>query len=93
MIIYSSTTGIASNFQNWHIRLDNHSVEFLSLSENPKLIFWDKNGLLDYYSITYGGKFLDNKDWDNLTLDLLRYRINFNGESQLLSEEQDVRRE
>jgi hypothetical protein len=31
-------TGIASNFHNWHIRLAGHSIEFLSLSENPRLI-------------------------------------------------------
>lgn len=84
-------TSIASNFQNWYVRLDGHAVEFLSLSKDPKLIFWDRNGLLNYYVITYGDEFLEDRDWDNLTLDLLRYSISPDGESQLVSEERNVR--
>lgn len=86
-----AATGIASNFQNWYIRLDNQPIKFLSLSENPKLIFWDKTGLLNYFSISYGDKFLENKDWDNLTLDLLRYRVNKDGKSELVNKESNVR--
>lgn len=84
-------TGVASNFENWHIRSDDYSVEFLSLSENPKLIFWDKDGLLNYYLIDLSDKFWENKDWNNLTLDLFRYRISPDGSAQLVSEEQNVR--
>ena len=87
----TNATGIASNFQNWFVRLDSQSIEFLSLSENPNLIFWDKDGLLNYYVVTYSTQFLDQKDWDNLTLDLLRYSISPNGEPRLVSEERNVR--
>jgi hypothetical protein len=84
-------TGIASNFQNWHVRFDGRSVEFLSLSEDPKLIFWDSGGLLNYYVVSYGDEFLKGRDWDNVTLDLLRYRIGRDGEPRLVSEERDMR--
>ncbi len=86
----AGATGIASNFTNWFIQFDNLSLNFRSLSEDPKLIFLDKNGLLNYYSVDYGDKFLEKRDWDNLTLDLFRYRINPNGESELLSEEYNL---
>lgn len=87
----TKATGIASNFQNWFIRFDSRSIEFLSLSENPKLIFWDKDGLLNYYVVTYSSQFLDQKDWDNLTFDLLRYSISPNSEPRLVSEERNVK--
>lgn len=87
----TKATGLASNFQNWYIRLDSQSIIFLSLSEDPRLIFWDRSGLLNYYAIDYSNEFLKNKDWDNLSLDLLQYRINPDGESQLVSEERNLR--
>lgn len=86
-----AATGIASNFQNWYIHSDTYQTKFLSLSEDPRLIFWDKNGMLNYYSVTYGSKFLENKDWENLTLNLLQYKISPDGESQLVSEERNVK--
>ena len=86
-----SATGIASNFQNWHVRIANHSIEFLSLSENPRLIFWDRGGQLNYYAIDYGDEFLKDRNWDTLTLDLRLFRISSDGEARLVSEEQDVR--
>ncbi|MGB7070786.1 MAG: hypothetical protein WBD22_14930 [Pyrinomonadaceae bacterium] len=84
-------TGIAANFQNWFIQLDNRSVNFRSLSKNPELIFCDKDGLLNYYSVDYGRKFLENRNWDNLTLDLKRFRVDAEGKSQLISEETNIR--
>jgi hypothetical protein len=86
-----SATGIASNFQNWHIRLANHSIEFLSLSENPRLIFWDRSGQLNYYAIDYGDEFLKDRNWGNLTLDLRLYKVGSDGKARLVREEQDVR--
>jgi len=84
-------TGIAANFQNWYLNLNNHSVKFLSLSENPNLVFWDKDGLLNYYSVEYGKSFLENRNWDNLTLDLIRHSIDSNGASTIVSEERNVK--
>ncbi|HRK52231.1 MAG TPA: hypothetical protein PLN05_17570 [Pyrinomonadaceae bacterium] len=84
-------TGIAANFANWFIQLDNRSINFRSLSKNPELIFWDKDGLLNYYSVDYGSIFLENRDWDNVTLDLQRFTIDAEGKSQLISEEQNVK--
>lgn len=95
-LILSSTsygaTGLATNLECWHIEGDsNQSITFMSFSENPKLVFWDKDGLLNYYSVVYSGEFIHNKDWENLTLDLERYRINPDGSAQLVSEEQNVK--
>lgn len=88
----AGATGIAANFNNWHIQDSKHSITFRSLSDNPNLIFIDEAGLLNYYSIDYGYTFLANiRDWNNLTLDLKRYRINDDGESQLVDEELNVK--
>ncbi len=87
----AGATGIASSFNNWYLQLDNQSIKFLSLSENPELIFWDKDGLLNYYSVKYTSEFIVNKDWDNVTFDLLRYSISPDGESQLVREERNVK--
>jgi hypothetical protein len=84
-------TGLATSFQSWHIRSDNHSVEFISLAENSKLIFWDEDGLLNYYSVYYSDEFVETKDWDNVTFDLLRYRVSPDGKPRLVSEEQNVK--
>jgi hypothetical protein len=86
----AGATGIAANFTNWFIQFENRSINFRSLSEEPKLIFLNKDGSLNYYSVDYGDKFLEKRDWDNLTLNLLRYKINPNGKSELLSEEYNL---
>jgi hypothetical protein len=86
-----SATGLASNFQFWFIQYNNYSVGFRSLAREPKLVFWDKDGLLNYYYVKYSSEFVENKDWNNLTLDLLRYKISPDGQSQLVSEERNVK--
>lgn len=95
LILHSTNTratGLASNLQYWYIGLgEGQSITFVSFSKNPSLIFWDKSGSLNYYSIVYSDQFIEDKDWDNLTLDLERYRINAEGKSQLVSEEQNVK--
>lgn len=83
--------GIASNFQHWYLQLDNYSINVQSLSENPALFFLGKDGLLNYYSVDYGEKFLEDRDWDNLTLNLNRYRVGPDGTAQTISEERDVK--
>jgi hypothetical protein len=87
----AGATGIGSSFRNWYIQLDNQSIKFLSLAENPRLIFWDKDDSLNYYSVEYTGEFIVNKNWDNVTFNLLRYRINSDGKPQLVSKEQNVK--
>jgi hypothetical protein len=57
------------------------------MSENPDLILWDKDGLLNYYAVDFSG----NLDWDNLTLNLLRHRVGSDGSPQSVGEERDVR--
>lgn len=84
-------TGIAANFQNWYLQLDNYSVNFQSLSENPGLVFWGKDGLLNYYSVDYGEIFLEDRNWDNVTLNLNGYRVGPDGKAQTVSEERDVK--
>lgn len=84
-------TGLSASFESWFIQLDNHSNEFFSFSEEPKLIFFDKDGLLNYYAVIYSDEFIENKDWDNLTVNLLLYRVNADGKSQLVSKKQNVK--
>jgi hypothetical protein len=85
-------TGLASSLEFWRVEVGNTlSVIFVSFSENPKLVFWDKNGLLNYYSVVYSSEFMHNKDWENLTVDLNRYRISHDGSAQLVSAEQNVK--
>lgn len=86
----AQATGIAANFTNWFIEFENRSINFRSLSEDSGLIFLNKDGSLNYYSVDYGDKFLEKRDWDNVTLNLLRYKINPNGKSELLGEEYNL---
>jgi len=95
-LLLSSTsygaTGLATSLENWHVGIDKiHSFTFWSFSKNPKLVFWDKDGLLNYYSVVYSDEFISNKDWDNLTVDLERYKISPDGSKQLVSEEGNVK--
>jgi hypothetical protein len=84
-------TGLAINLQYWFIKVANQPSEFLSQSENPNLIFWDRDGFLNYYAVDFSDEFLMNKDWNNVTLNLLRYRISSAGESQLVRKEANVK--
>lgn len=89
--IISGATGISGNYSQWFIQSDNYSIIFESLSENPSLIFWDKNDALNYYSVDYSQKFPENQNGNNTVLNLFRYKISPNGESQLVSEERNVK--
>lgn len=89
--IVLGATNYAANFESWYINLESHPIEFRSLSINPEFIFWDKNGLLNYYTVKYGESFLENKDPENLTLDFSRYRVNSKGKSQLVSRKPNVK--
>jgi len=82
--------GIASEFQNWFVQLGGQSIGFMSLSKDPRLIFFDKNNLLNYYVVDFSIQFMHNRDWDNPTFDLQRFRVDIDGKPQLLSEERFV---
>jgi hypothetical protein len=85
-------TGLATNLECWHIEAEgNQSVTYLSFSNNPRLVYWDKEGRLNYYSVVYSDEFIHNKDWDNLTFDLERHIINSDGSALLVSEERNVK--
>lgn len=88
-------TGLATSLENWHIEIDNfYSDEFWSFSRNPKLVFWDKDGLLNYYSVIYSDDFLSatsDRDYDNLTFNIERYKVNLDGKAQLINEEQNLK--
>jgi hypothetical protein len=90
-----AATGLSSSLQNWHIEIDNfYSDEFWSFSDNPKLAFWDKEGLLNYYSVVYSEDFLSatsDRDYNKLTFKIERYKINLDGKAQLISEEQNIK--
>jgi hypothetical protein len=83
-------TGLATELEYWHIEADGtHSATFWSFSENPSLVFWDKSGSLNYYSVVYSSEWM--QDWENLTVDLERYRITPDGSTQLVSKESNVK--
>lgn len=85
-------TGLATNLKNWHIEIDNfYSETFWSFSKNPKLVFWNKDGLLNYYSIVYSDEFIENKDWENLTFDIEQYKVNSDGKVLLINEERNLK--
>jgi hypothetical protein len=85
-------TGLATSLENWHIEIEGvYSDTFWSFSKNPKLVFWDKDDLLNYFSIVYSDEFIENKDWENLTLDIERYKVSSDGKAQLISEERNLK--
>lgn len=98
-LLLSSTsygaTGLTTSLENWHIEIDNlYSGEFWSFSKNPKLAFWGKDGLLNYYSVIYSDDFLSatsDRDYNKLTFNIERYKINSDGKAQLISEEQNLK--
>lgn len=85
-------TGLATSLENWHIEIEGiYSETFWSFSKNPKLMFWDKNGLLNYYSIVYSDEFIENKDWENLTFDIELYKFSSDGKAELANEERNLK--
>jgi hypothetical protein len=84
-------TGLSADYESWFVQLDNHSVEFFSFSSEPRLIFFDKDGLLNYYSVDYSDELAEDRNWDNPIFDILLYRVNADGKSQLVSKEQNVK--
>ena len=84
-------TGLASNLEYWAVEIGNHSIQFQSLSDDPRLIFWDKDGLLNYYVVDFSSEFIEERDFDHPSLDLRRFVINADGKSQLVDEERNVK--
>jgi hypothetical protein len=71
--------------------LDKNSLEFFSLAKTPRVIYWDREGLLNYYTVDYSSEFVMTKDWDNVTFDLEWYRISPKGKSELIRKERNVK--
>lgn len=90
-----AATGLSSSLEDWHIEVDNfYAGGFWSFSRNPKLVFWDKEGLLNYYSVIYSDDFLSatsDRDYTKLTFNIERYKINSDGKAELVSEEQNLK--
>jgi hypothetical protein len=88
-------TGLSSSLEDWHIEIENfYSDGFWSFSRNPNLVFWDKDGLLNYYSVIYSDDFLSatsDRDYSKLTFNIERYKINSDGKAVLVSEEQNLK--
>jgi len=84
-------TGLASNLEYWYVEIEGNSTVFQSLSKDPFLIFWGKDGLLNYWVIDYSDEFVNDKDWDNITLDLEHFVLDSDGNSQLMKEEKYVK--
>ena len=90
-----AATGLSMSLENWYIEIDNfYSDGFWSFSRNPKLVFWDKEGFLNYYSVIYSDEFLSatsDRDYSNLTFNIERYKINADGKTVLVSEEHNLK--
>ncbi|MDZ4203490.1 MAG: hypothetical protein U1C46_01610 [Bacteroidales bacterium] len=62
-------TGLAINFTSWLIVVpkSNFILEFESLVQNNRLIYFDKQtNKLIFIRFTYGDSFFWNRDWDNV---------------------------
>lgn len=83
-----AATGLSTSLENWHIEIDNfYSGSFWSFSKNPKLVFWDKKGMLNYYSVVYSDDFLSaTSKRENLTFNIEHYRV-FDGKTELIKKE------
>lgn len=87
----TAATGLAANLEYWIIQNGDKALEFQSFSKNPKLIWLDKDGAINYYSVVYSDEFIDNKDWDNLTFKIEKYKVNSIGESKLIETENNLK--
>lgn len=80
-------TGLAINFTSWLIIIPNSNLvfEFESLSQNPKLIYFDQEtSKLNFVRFTYGEHFFWKRDWDNVDFKMELNEID-NGELKLVS--------
>lgn len=71
--LVKQATGLAVNFTSWIIAIKDSSIvfEFESLSDNPKLIYFDQEtGKLNFFRITYGEIFFWERDWDNVDIEI-----------------------
>lgn len=80
-------TGLAINFTSWLIIIPSSNLvfEFESLSQNPKLIYFDQEtSKLNFVRFTYGEHFFWKRDWDNVDFKMELNEVD-NGEMKLVS--------
>lgn len=80
-------SGLANNFTIWLIVdvQSNLFIDFNSLSQNPKLIYFDQEtSKLNFVRFTYGEHFFWKRDWDNVDFKMELNAID-NGEVKLVS--------
>lgn len=83
-------SGLAVNYRNWYLEVNGSSLSFSSLSDNPSLIFWDRDGTIKLYTVQFTKEFIIDKNWKNLRLDVLLYQWNGSGEYRLIAEERNL---
>jgi hypothetical protein len=72
-------TGLAINFTFWFVLVsnDNFNLEFISLSRDNRLIFFDKKTLrVKFFLLNYGDSFFWKRDWDNIHFKVELHKIN-----------------
>ncbi len=90
LVTPNSASGLAVNYRNWYLEVDGRPVSFVSLSENPSLIYWDRQGSLKFYRVDFTKDFIIDKNWNNVRVNVFLYRWEVSGEYRLISEERNL---
>lgn len=80
----------ADSIQDWFIQVGENAVRFKSIATNPNLIFWDKEGRLNYFTLLYSDVVAKDGSSNLASLDLRRLRL-LDGITEVIEEEKKVR--
>lgn len=75
------------SIQDWFVQVGQNVVRFKSIATNPNLLFWDKEGGLNYFTVLYSEVAMKNVSSNFVSLDFKRFRL-LDGDTPVLIEEQ-----
>lgn len=72
------STGLRSNFYDAIIINYDRNLfyEFITLSNDPKLFFFDNKSILNFFRVDYSTEFINTKNWDEVILEIIKYQSN-----------------
>jgi hypothetical protein len=79
------------SIQDWFIQVGESAVRFRSIATNPNLIFWDKEGRLNYITLSYSDGVAIDASPNIVSLDFRRMQLRASGVTELIEEEKNVR--